>query len=279
MGKALRQGDISPMLKMATGGLLTVAGAAAIKEALFKKKPSDMTWTEWMNLDNPESARFLVNQASAANLGGFVTQLAAQGMNYGTGVKAYGPRTQAAQLVDSITEHTTWLLERIEENGELTGEDVGTLLNSFARNVIQDYRLITEPVQQKDNNRREVGMYNRIVKGERYKGIAKRANPVSFNTKYNREDDMDKVADSAVEIFQRALEGKPVPATPNAFEDPEFYPWLDKMQGDGAGQRALDRDRNKQLGVNQFKSTIERMANKLKPDELKYNRKGQLERR
>jgi len=274
MGRALRQGDISPMLKMATGGLLTAAAANEIKERLFKKKPSDMTWTEWMNLDQPEALRYAVNQAAAANLGGFLTQVTAQMANYGTGVKAYGPRSQAGQLMDSMGEHLGWLLEKIDDGG-LEGGDVPKLLNSFARDVMQDYRLLTEGSRE-ENNRREVGMYNRIEKGERGKAVAQRANPIGANAKWRDLDTVDEVLDNSSEIFMRALEGKPVPATPNAFEEPGFYEFLGKMKGPDAASTAYERDKDKQLGVNMFKNKIERIAERVKPKELKYDKRGKL---
>ncbi len=274
MGRALRQGDISPMLKMATGGLLTAAAANEIKERLFKKKPSDMTWSEWMNLDQPEPLRYAVNQAAAANLGGFITQVTAQMANYGTGVKAYGPRSQAGQLLDSMGEHLGWLMEKIDDGG-LEGKDVPKLLNSFARDVMQDYRLLTEG-NTPDNNRREVGMYNRIEKGERGKAVAQRANPIGANAKWRDLDTVDEVLDNSSEIFMRALEGKPVPATPNAFEEPGFYDFLGKMKGPDEADKAYQRDKDKQLGVNRFKNKIESIANRVRPKELKYDKQGKL---
>jgi hypothetical protein len=278
MGRALRQGDITPMVKMALGGFATKALVDEVKERLFKRKPSDLTWTEWFNLDNPETARFLANQMAAANLGGFAAQVGSTMLNAGSGVKTYAPRAQSSQLLDSIAEHGMMVMDKLNQDGEFTIKDFADLSHSFLRDVVQDYRLATDRLQ-KDTSNREVRIYERLNEGKGVQRDTPKVNPMLNNTRFQNAETPEEIKDAAGDIFQRALQGKSVPNLQNALKDPGFYPFVDKMQGSDEGQRIRRRDMQRQLGPNQIKGQLLEAAREIKPPKLKFSNEGELELR
>lgn len=268
---------IKPLVIMALGGMATNEIVDFFVEQLTAKKPNDLTWAEWMRLDNPESIRFMANKLATANLGGYAMQLAATGANLASGVKTYMPKPQAFDLAQSIGKSFMNVVNKQNEEG-LEWRDFLTAGNEFLRDVAQDYRAATNR-QKEDTYQREERMYERIEKGNRKVGDVPTANPLSTNTRFNRAEKPEEIRDEAGRVLRRALEGGPVPAIRNSLREPEFYQWLDKLQP-GSKSRALRQDMRKQLGVNQVKGMILEEARGLQKDAQKgkaeFDKEGQI---
>jgi hypothetical protein len=271
--KPLAEGNPKPFLK-STAAYLGLAAPAvyALEELLTEKKPLYMTNGEFFNLlndDRTPSARKMdefaytvLGRAQLVGMAGIFTGALYQMMQARHGEHTSGFNNPGWGAVEDMG-------ARIGQYwNAYSGSDFFTHLHELPyetlMNETQSLRLLRGAMDNKeDSGDREEQIYKRVTGQTKFKvGSAYRSDPFNPVSKMKKAETVGDIMDQE-EPLTRMYESAP-PQEPANFprrirHDFGYYNFLDKIQGDGAGEAQLQKDMSGQV-FNPIRSMVAKKA-------------------
>ena len=247
---AVNEGNFKPLFKSILGGLVTSAGLTALQEYFFNQKPPEMKWSEFMRAENKELPYTLFAKLQNVGFAGVYSSLGIAAAKLHSGESIEPINNLGWDLLIKSAQRTGQAWDALANRGA-DGLDVfKDLLDTMAQDNIQAWRLY-QNAQRPDIGNREEKIFKRQT-GE--------PNRLSATAASQLSNPFDPIKDfrraTTVEEIQKAL-----PSVGRAFErnpnldvriqspirrqeagEPSYYDFVSQLQGEAAGQAALQRD-------------------------------------
>jgi hypothetical protein len=137
------KGNIVPLVASMTAALLEKGGYDYIVEAITDAKPNELTWTEWLKLDNKDTMYTLFSKLNALGYGGIASQIALTVNQTATGEPTRAiDNVMLAAAKDSMVHVKTFLADVKDGRADLI-EDFPALLATLLRSNMQVLRIVT----------------------------------------------------------------------------------------------------------------------------------------
>jgi hypothetical protein len=246
---AVKEGDFKPLLRSVFGAMLTSAGLNALQEYLFNQKPPEMKWSEFMKADNKELPYTLFSKLQNVGFAGILSSLGMAAAKVNSGEVPEPVNNLGWDLVLKGSIRTGQFAHALTSRGADAADVFTDYLDSMARDNIQAWRLWQNRTRPDIGNREE-----KIFKRQQGKSpgmsasmsslLANPMDPTRDFRQATTEEDMQK----ALPGLDRALAMDPSkdiriqsPMRP-LNESPSYYDFVGQLQGEEAGQAALQRD-------------------------------------
>ena len=246
---AVKEGDFKPLLRSVFGAMLTSAGLNALQEYLFNQKPPEMKWSEFMKADNKELPYTLFSKLQNVGFAGILSSLGMAAAKVNSGEVPEPVNNLGWDLVLKGSIRTGQFAHALTSRGADAADVFTDYLDSMARDNIQAWRLWQNRTRPDIGNREE-----KIFKRQQGKSpgmsasmsslLANPMDPTRDFRQATTEEDMQK----ALPGLDRALAMDPnkdiriqSPMRP-LNESPSYYDFVGQLQGQEAGQAALQRD-------------------------------------
>jgi len=269
---AMERGEFGPLLRALFGGLASAEAINAFNEYVWSKKPSWLTFKEWLGADDKTkkeaAAHTLFNAFEAGGTAGLMGSMA----NI-ISQKLHGDRARSLftnlgmSAVEDFGTRLSQALSAVKDGAEVP-ETLAKLATAIARDNIQAVRLVTEKLEEK-NGEREERLF-KVLTDQSNLGDTKLApkntmDPLmKFRTAKTLEEAKAELPNAA-----RSLQVNPRDVTlqsparkfePNPLSNkPTFYEWMQRVYGPEASMAQEQKDRALDVLAQQKRGMLEQV--------------------
>jgi len=247
---AVKEGDFKPLLRSVFGAMLTSAGLNALQEYLFNQKPPEMKWSEFMKADNKELPYTIFSKLQNVGFAGILSSLGMAAAKVRSKESIEPINNLGWDLAAKGIRRTYQLAGALNDRGIGAFDVYLDYLDSMAMDNIQAWRLYQNANRPDIGNReekifkRQMGKNGSSLSASMASMMMNPMDPTRDFRQATTEEDMQK----ALPGLDRALAMDPSkdiriqsPMRP-LNESPSYYDFVGQLQGQEAGQAALQRD-------------------------------------
>jgi len=246
-----KKGDVLPLLRSATLGLLGAEGINLLYQWLFNDKPKEMTIEEWVNaggltgsVPNRETAYAIAAKLQQLSAAGTFSDLAGAAVQATQGEVPRNYSYPLAIPVQNVLMRMFQALQAAPERSNKIELIQEVLIKMFMDNT-QTARKLWE-IDKEDFGKREERIWRRVTGQEQPEYV--RSNPFTPAAKLRQAKTMHEMKSLLPDLAagNRGINISTALRTPSMRYKEDFYPFIRRMQGPEAEQARLQADLKEQ---------------------------------